>query len=646
MTVSWLPVIVVDICGAATALIIAVLCALEALSWTREKRQDIFARYILYLTIVIMLFTASRSFGHIVKQVMLLIDRESVWNMISPFSGAVNTAIFVIIFGLSIVFQLFRATHQELQTHRDSLQVLVEDRTRELKSAHLALRKEYDEHKQADEEIVKRERFLNAIIENLPNMTFVKDVKELRFVRFNKAGEDLLGYSREEMIGKNDHDIFSKEEADFFTKTDREVLEQGILIDIPEESVQTKFKGKRVLHTKKIPILGENRKAEYLLGISEDITERKQIEERLRQTQKIESIANLAGGIAHDFNNLLSPIIGFSELLLMDLPKASQEHRNVQQIMAAGVRGSELVKQILNLSRKSEHIKAPIRIQQVLKEVLSLSRSTIPADIKIHQDIQPDCGVVMADPTKIHQIAMNLITNAYHALNQSSGEIIVRLKETVLGADDLLASHLQPGKYATLKISDTGCGIDPSITDRIFEPYFTTKKKGKGTGLGLAVVYGIVKEHGGEIQVESELGKGTTFTLYIPLMEQLSKMDVVFKTAVLRTGNENILLVDDDGAVVELETQILKRLGYKVTSRTSSLDALEAFRANPDAFDIVITDMTMPNMTGDQLSKELISIKPDLPIKGTTHIRAEIYAKIVGFFPISKKIPKTAVSWV
>jgi PAS domain S-box-containing protein len=526
----------------------------------------------------------------------------------------VNTATFVIIFGLSIVFHLFRTTHQELQAHRDSLQVLVDDRTRELEAANLALRKEYDEHKQADEEIVKRERFLNAIIENLPNMIFVKDAKELRFVRFNKAGEDLLGYSREEMIGKNGHDIFLEEEADFFTKTDKEVLDKGVLLDISEEPVQTKYKGRRVLHTKKIPILGENKIVEYLLGISEDITERKQIEERLRQTQKIESVANLAGGIAHDFNNLLSPIIGFSELLLMDLPASSKEHRNVQQIMAAGVRGSELVKQILNLSRKSENLKAPIRIQQVLKEVFSLSRSTIPVDIEIQQDIQPDCGVVMADPTKIHQIAMNLITNAYHAMNQSSGEIIIRLKETVLGVDDLIGSPLQPGKYATLRISDTGCGIDPGITDRIFEPYFTTKEMGKGTGLGLAVVYGIVKEHGGDIQVESELGKGTVFTLHFPLMEQLSKMDTVLKTVDLQTGNEKILLVDDDGSIVELEKQILERLGYEVTSRTSSLDALTAFRANPDAFDIVITDMTMPNMTGDQLSKELISIKPDLHI--------------------------------
>jgi PAS domain S-box-containing protein len=358
-----------------------------------------------------------------------------------------------------------------------------------------------------------------------------------------------------------------------------------------------------------------------VMGVIQDITDQKAKEEEnvklfslLQQAQKMESIGNLAGGIAHDFNNLLFPIIGLSEMLLDDLPKGSQEHENVQEILKAGKRGGDLVKQILAFSRQSEHRKIPVRVQQVLREVLKLMRSTIPSDIEITQDIQVDCGLVMADPTQIHQIAMNLITNAYHAIDPPGGKINVLLKETVLCEKDLVGSPLQPGKYAMLEISDTGSGIDPAAMDKIFEPYFTTKEKGKGTGLGLAVVYGIVREHLGHIHVESEVGSGTTVNVYIPKMARASESGPVEKAEILQTGTERILLVDDDGAVINLEKQMLERLGYQVTFRTSSLDAIEAFRADPDAFDLVITDMTMPNMTGDQLSRELLAIRTDLPV--------------------------------
>lgn len=458
------------------------------------------------------------------------------------------------------------------------------------------------------------EMFLETIIENIPNMLFVKDADSLRFIRFNKAGEALLGYARNDMIGKNDYDFFPKNEADFFTRKDKEVLKKGVLIDIPEESIQTRHKGERTLHTKKIPILDENGRPLYLLGISEDITHRKIFESQVRQSQKMESIGNLAGGIAHDFNNILFPILGMSELLLEDLPEESLEYKNVQQIMKAGQRGADLVRQILDIGRQSKHKMLPIQIQNILKEVLKLSRSTIPTDIRITENIDGSIGLVHADPVQMHQVAMNLITNAYHAMENHGGEICVTFTKQTLAQDTLTTPLLAPGDYAVLSIADNGHGIPAEIQNKIFEPYFTTKKKDKGTGLGLATVYGILKEHGGDIEVESEIGKGTTFQVFLPLMEEILESKQVQPESLLPTGTENILLVDDEQVIVEMVSQMLERLGYTVTTYTSSIDALAAFETDPDLFDLVITDMTMPNMTGDRLAGELINIKPDLPV--------------------------------
>ena len=350
------------------------------------------------------------------------------------------------------------------------------------------------------------------------------------------------------------------------------------------------------------------------LQIATDITKIKSMEERLRRAQKLESIGNLAGGIAHDFNNLLFPIIGMAELLMEDLPPGSPEHENAQEIFKAGKRGSDLVRQILAFSRQTEHKMLPIRLQPIVKEVLKLLRASIPANIEITKQIDSGCGRIMADPTQIHQIAMNLITNAYHALEKSGGTITVTLSETSARGEDMFDNRLEPGGYARLRISDNGCGIDPAIMDLIFEPYFTTKDKGKGTGLGLATAYGITREHKGDIKVYSTPGIGTTFDVYLPLMETPATSELPEKSAELQRGLERILLVDDEAAVVGIEKQMLERLGYRVTERTSSSDALKAFAAHPGDFDLVISDMTMPNMTGDQLARQLIAMRPDIPI--------------------------------
>jgi len=350
------------------------------------------------------------------------------------------------------------------------------------------------------------------------------------------------------------------------------------------------------------------------LTVFRDITEIKKLEERLQQAQKMETIGNLAGGIAHDFNNLLFPIIGMSELLLEDLSPGSHERENAEEILKAGKRGSDLVKQILTFSRQSEHKMMPTRIQKVLKEVIRLSRSTIPTYIEMKQDIQQNCGMIMADSSQIHQIGMNIITNAYHAVEDAGGTISVILKQIVIEGSESPEIDLSPGPYAILSISDTGHGISQELVGKIFDPYFTTKEQGKGTGLGLAVVYGIVKKHGGIIKVYSKIGKGSTFDIYLPLMKKSIDTESVSEVEDYQGEGEWILLVDDEESVAKLEKQMLERMGYKVTYRLHSIEAFEAFRTRPSSFDLVVTDMSMPNMSGDQLAKKLKSIRPDVPV--------------------------------
>ncbi len=366
--------------------------------------------------------------------------------------------------------------------------------------------------------------------------------------------------------------------------------------------------------------------------------ERREMTHRLYESQKMESIGKLAGGIAHDFNNLLYPIIGMSELLMEDLSTGTMEHDNAVEIFNAGQRGSALVKQILTFSRQSRGIKVPVRFQDVLEEALKLTRSTIPANIEIGHHIEPDCGRVLADATQLHQIAMNLITNAFHALENTSGRITVALEKAV---PPCRAAASMP--CVRLSVTDNGTGMPEGVVSKIFEPYFTTKEEGKGTGLGLAVVYGIVKEHNGDIEVHSEPGRGTTFHVYIPLMEKSTEAATLAPAPDLPTGSERVLVVDDEASVARLVRVTLERLGYRVTERTASTEALGLFREAPDAFDLVLTDMTMPEMTGDQLTRELLGVRPDIPVIVCTGFSERMDQKTAGEMGIKGFLMKPVV---
>jgi PAS domain S-box-containing protein len=351
------------------------------------------------------------------------------------------------------------------------------------------------------------------------------------------------------------------------------------------------------------------------LEIFRDITEHKKLEAQLRQAQKMESIGTLAGGIAHDFNNILYSLTGYTELALDDTEKGTRLHNNLQEVFSAAKCASDLVKQILTFSRQTEAEKKSVKVQSVVKEVIKLLKTSIPTTIEIRQNIDANCKPVLADPTQIHQVVMNLATNAYHAMREKGGVLNINVAKEKISMDDSASyPDLTPGTYIKLTVSDTGHGIDKAIIEKIFDPYFTTKPPGQGTGMGLSTIHGIVKSHGGDIKVYSEPGKGTEFYVYFPLIETKPVEPKTVSTGPVQKGSERILLVDDEEPIVRMVKQMLERLGYQVATRTSSVEALEAFRANSDKFDLVITDMTMPNMTGVELAPRLLEIRPDIPI--------------------------------
>ena len=343
--------------------------------------------------------------------------------------------------------------------------------------------------------------------------------------------------------------------------------------------------------------------------------EKSALEAQLRQAQKMEAIGTLAGGIAHDFNNILAAILGYTELAKKKMIPESEPDHCLAEVLKATYRAKDLVQQILAFSRKGEQEMKPMRIQSVVKEALKLLRASIPSSIEIQQRIASDCQPILADPTRIHQIILNLCTNASHAMEAKGGTLSVLLENTVLAEDEAQAQGLAPGDYVLLVVSDTGHGMGKDVLARIFEPYFTTKEQGKGAGLGLAIVHGLVKDSGGSISVASAIGQGTTFRIFFPRVLGKEEEEAPQQIPVpSEKGSERIFVIDDEQAIVAMEKIALERLGYQVQLFADSEEALAAFRANPQGCDLVVTDQTMPHLSGMDLAKAFLAIRPDLPI--------------------------------
>ncbi len=357
-------------------------------------------------------------------------------------------------------------------------------------------------------------------------------------------------------------------------------------------------------------------------GILLDITgqksaeeEKLQLEMQVRQTQKMEAIGMLAGGIAHDFNNILSGIMGYTQLSLEDMKEKPRTYSNMQRVLGAANRAKDLVHQILTFSRRTDHQKQPVHIIPIVKEIAKFLRASLPSTIAIQQSLQTNADCIDADSTQIHQVLMNLCTNAGHAMKEKGGVLEIALDRVFISEDDLLTHpDLTSGHYLKIAISDTGCGIPTDCLDRIFEPYYTTKEPGEGTGLGLAVVHGIVKDHGGDITVYSEVGKGTRFHVCLPLREKASEQPAESDEQSLRGGDEHILFVDDEEDIVDIGVQLLERLGYRVDGVTGASEALEVFTSGQGDFDLVITDKTMPHMTGFDLAEKIRNLRSEVPI--------------------------------
>ena len=501
----------------------------------------------------------------------------------------------------------------------------------------VAVGRDIDDQKKIELALIKSEQQFRGLFNSITDLVYTQDLNGY-FTSVNPAMQRLFGYDINEFVGHRAIEFMKPEFQSEFTsqyleKIKEQEVHQGISCYFKKnkEKIYIEYKSSLVK-----PDDGEP----YISGIGRDVTEKilsekkvKQLQDQVAQSQKMESIGTLAGGIAHDFNNILFPILGYAEMLLEEAPENTPLRAGLNGIYTSALRAKDLVKQILTFSRQDTSESKFMKMQPIIREALKLIRSTIPATIEIIQDIDDDCGVIKADPTQIHQIVMNLSTNAYHAMEETGGKLKVSLKEIELEKSDLINSDMAPGRYACLTIADTGTGMDKAVIGKIFDPFFTTKEIGKGTGMGLSVVHGIVKNMNGDIQVVSLPGKGTKFNVFFPV-EKIFFEEPKFQTEKpIQGGKERILLVDDEEAILTMEKRMLERLGYQVICRTSSFEALEAFKANPDKFDLVITDMAMPNMPGDKLSAELIKIRVDIPVllcTGFSEAMSEEKAESIG----------------
>ena len=477
------------------------------------------------------------------------------------------------------------------------------------------------ERKRAEEALKEREENYRLLADNITDNIWTFDLESLCFSYVSPSVVDITGFTAEESMNRQLNEVLTPSSYEAATRLLEEELVNDHLAD-PSRSrtleMEQFHKDGSIVWTEVSMsfIRDQSGRPISVLGVTRDISERKKLQSQLLQAQKMETVGTLAGGIAHDFNNILQAVLGYSELARQKVTTGKNVQHELDMVIQASNRASDLVKHILAFSRQNEPERKPLDMGLIVKEALNLLRASVPTTIEIRQEIGDTSDRVLADPTQLHQVIMNLCTNAAQAMKEHGGQLDVILASVTV--DEFLASQyteLNPGRYLKLTVSDTGHGMDKETLARIFDPFFTTKEHGEGTGMGMSVVHGIVKNHGGAISVYSEPGKGSTFNVYFPVLDSGdSLLPIAPEPAVLATGTEHILFVDDEASLVEVACEMLELLGYKVTSRASSLEALELFRHDPYRFDLIITDQTMPQMTGVNLAKEVMKIRQDIPV--------------------------------
>ncbi|MEN6484742.1 MAG: PAS domain S-box protein [Syntrophobacteraceae bacterium] len=504
----------------------------------------------------------------------------------------------------------------------------------------MGLFRDISERKRAEEALRRSEERYRTLLETTFDWIWEVDSSG-RYTYASPQVFDILGYAPEEILGHTPFDFMSEEEAERVKCIFLEAVSHRQPLSLLE-NVNRHRDGRRiVLESNGVPVFGTGGEFLGYRGIDRDVTARKEAEEQrarteaqLRQAQKMEALGTLAGGIAHDFNNILGIIIGYTEMIEWEAGKDSPLQKNLREVLKAAHRARDLVLQILAFSRRNEQGKKPVRVDAILREALKMLRASLPSTIDIQTSVSSRLAV-LADQTQIHQVLMNLCTNAGQAMRDHGGVLTVELADLWIDSETA-SSHpgWQAGPHVKLTVRDTGHGIAPPILDRIFDPFFTTKEPGVGTGLGLAVVHGIVKSHGGVIEVESVPGEGTAFHVYVPAMKGAEESHAA-EAEDIPCGFGRILLVDDEPMLALATKRMLERLGYEVEHRLDGSEALEVFRSSQaeTPFELVITDMTMPRLTGADLARELLKLEPDLPVvlcTGFSEIMDKEMAKSLG----------------
>jgi PAS domain S-box-containing protein len=504
------------------------------------------------------------------------------------------------------LLQEHKRTEEELFRHREHLEKLVRERTIELEERAALLLEEINERKR-----VQEINQLLASIVGSSNDAIIGTTLDGIISSWNRGAQKIYGYAFNEIIGNPISKIIPSSCGDEW-KVFLEKVKAGTSIEHYE--TQRKRKDGMLIDVA-LTISPISNISGEIIGastIARDITKHKHLEKQIQQLQKMEALGRFAGGIAHDLNNVLYPIIIDIELLLEETASSTRIHRTLTKVLKAAHRQRDLIRQILSFSRRSEQKIDPIKVTPVLEETIDLLRSSLPTTIRIEKHIDVHDDNILGDPTQIQQIILNLFKNAADAIGSKNGTIEVRLEN--IHIEPVVHPELKAGQYLTLMVKDTGHGMTPELMDKIFEPFFTTKEVRKGTGMGLAVVHGIIKNHGGTITVESEPGKGSVFTVFLPVnMENIRKQSQSYK-ALPKNGKGKVLLVDDEEIILSSIRNALNRLGYDVMATRDAVQALEFFKKTPGMFNLVITDLTMPQITGVELAEKLMELQADIPV--------------------------------